>query len=132
MRYSAVYSVQYSPLFFSMLHFFSLLLLCLFFSPSPVPSQPGSSSFNLATFFSCLLSPLLSQPNLIPLSFSLPSPYPITVRSDSIFHPRRPFTPHFAPTSEFFDFTVSPTMGRDHLPDRYVLEISRVLAQWNT
>jgi hypothetical protein len=80
----------------------------------------------LSSSLSCI-----SCHTLFPFLSSLFSLSPYTAHSYSMFHSKKPFTPHFAPTSDFFDFAVSPTMGRDHLPDRYVLEISKVLAQWD-
>ena len=43
---------------------------------------------------------------------------------------RSAFTPQYAPTCSFLEIAVSPTMGSDHLPDRYLAETARIRDSW--
>ena len=49
----------------------------------------------------------------------------------SLCEKRPAFRPQYAPTTTFLDFQLSPTMGSDHLPDRYLLETVRVWESWS-
>jgi hypothetical protein len=40
------------------------------------------------------------------------------------------YTPQYAPTSDFMELEVSPTMAFDHFPDRYLVEITRLWDSW--
>jgi sn1-specific diacylglycerol lipase len=43
---------------------------------------------------------------------------------------RSVYTPQYAPTSDFMELEVSPTMAFDHFPDRYLVEITRLWDSW--
>ena len=51
--------------------------------------------------------------------------------SDSFFCLARPVpTPQYAPTSEFLELIVSPSMAFDHFPDRYLAAVTSLWESW--
>ena len=52
--------------------------------------------------------------------------------SDSFFClTRSAYNPQHAPTSDFLELMVSPSMAWDHFPDRYLTEITRLWESWS-
>ena len=43
---------------------------------------------------------------------------------------RSAYIPQHAPTSDFLELMVSPSMAWDHFPDRYLTEITRLWESW--